>query len=1110
MPLRNEKTLSHRTKRTRLQLPSPGQIVHVRSRQYLVEDVVPGQTSAEQTRVRLACLEDDAQGEALEVLWEKEVDAQVRTAREWTEVEKRGFDSPRLFASYLDTLRWNCVTATDARLLQAPFRAGIQVMTYQLEPLRKALLQPRVNLFIADDVGLGKTIEAGLVLRELLMRQKVRRVVVSCPPSVVLQWQDELERRFGLSFVVYDRAFVAAQRRERGFGVNPWTTHPRFLISHALLRDEDYAAGLRDWLGDFSAGSLLILDEAHNAAPASGARYAIDSHLTRAVRDLAPRFEHRLFLSATPHNGHSNSFSALLEILDPLRFCRGVPIKSAKLLDAVMVRRLKSDLSETVGGLPERRIEQVDIDGLPDDAPELLLSRLLDEYADLREARLAAASRSEQAAAALVICSLQKRLLSSIEAFASTLTVHRRAIEKARETPKESRRGRRATARQMALLRAQPGPDDEDTALSEAEVAEQDAAAVTAATEGAEGAVSAGPSARERELLEQMQKVADAARGLPDARVRHLIDWIRANCMRADRRTWDSRRVLVFTEYGDTKRYLETQLRSAFATTDQADERIRTFHGGMGDESREEVKRSFNLDPRRHPLRILIATDAAREGVNLQNHCADLFHFDVPWNPSRLEQRNGRLDRKLQRSPVVRCHYFVYLQRPEDRVVQALVRKTERIERELGSLSPVLEQRLSDKLSGRVRRAEAEKVAREIEDEDASTADRATVDDELEAVRERKEQLAKQLDQLRNMLANSERYLGFDPDRLASAVSSSLQILGAAALAPAASGSIETAAIAADALRAGEGYEAARPAPAPFTFPALDRQAGADPSWAETLDTLRPPRRKGVRPWDWRRESPIRSVVFTAPDAIDDEVVQLHLEHRVVRRLLGRFLAQGFVHDDLARACVGHTQDALPRAVLLGRLSLYGPAAARLHDEVIAVAARWSEPAARKGPLRPYAERAEAETLRLLDASLIAPESAGVSADVRKKLASTAAADAQDLIPHLKERAQETAARAQRLLTERGDREAREMAQILDAQRTRIDAQRRIQDPTQLRLFADEERRQLEADRRHWEKRLGEIAAERAREPERIRASYEVKATRVEPVGLVYLWPVSG
>jgi hypothetical protein len=117
------------------------------------------------------------------------------------------------------------------------------------------------------------------------------------------------------------------------------------------LVDEAYVAGLRDWLGPLRPQSLLILDEAHHAAPASGAKYAIDSQITRTVRDLAGRFEHRLFLSATPHNGHSNSFSALLEILDPNRFCRGVKVRPRD-LDAVMVRRLKDDIREIEGGWP--------------------------------------------------------------------------------------------------------------------------------------------------------------------------------------------------------------------------------------------------------------------------------------------------------------------------------------------------------------------------------------------------------------------------------------------------------------------------------------------------------------------------------------------------------------------------------------------------------------------------------------------------------------------------------------------------------------------------------------------------------------------------------------
>jgi hypothetical protein len=151
-----------------------------------------------------------------------------------------------------------------------------------------------------------------LIARELLMRKKVREIVVACPPSMLLQWQEELEQRFGLLFEILDKDFIAQIRRERGFGVNPWTAHSRFLISHRLLIDEAYAGPLRNWLGTFRPGTMLILDEAHHAAPSSGQRYAIDSQITRAIQGLSPRFEHRLFLSATPHNGHSNSFTALL------------------------------------------------------------------------------------------------------------------------------------------------------------------------------------------------------------------------------------------------------------------------------------------------------------------------------------------------------------------------------------------------------------------------------------------------------------------------------------------------------------------------------------------------------------------------------------------------------------------------------------------------------------------------------------------------------------------------------------------------------------------------------------------------------------------------------
>jgi SNF2-related domain len=333
-------------------IPSAGQIARVRQRLYLVESTVAPPRPGDSTLVSLSCVEDDAQGQRIDVLWDREIDPEIITGEEWDLIARRGFDPSKLFAAYLNTLKWNCVTSTDPRLFQSPFRAGIKLDAYQLEPLRKALRLPRVNLFIADDVGLGKTIEAGLITRELLLRKKTREVVVCCPPSMLFQWKDELEVRFGLTFEILDKEYMKRVHRERGFGINPWSTHSRFLVSHRLLIDESYAAPLRDWLGDFRTGTLFILDEAHHAAPASGQRYAIDSQITRAVRDLAHRFEHRLFLSATPHNGHSNSFSALLEILDPQRFCRGVPV-TKKALDDVMVRRIKEDIREIQGGFPK-------------------------------------------------------------------------------------------------------------------------------------------------------------------------------------------------------------------------------------------------------------------------------------------------------------------------------------------------------------------------------------------------------------------------------------------------------------------------------------------------------------------------------------------------------------------------------------------------------------------------------------------------------------------------------------------------------------------------------------------------------------------------------------
>ena len=545
------------------------------------------------------------------------------------------------------------------------------------------------------------------------------------------------------------------------------------------------------------------------------------------------------------------------------------------------------------------------------------------------------------------------------------------------------------------------------------------------------------------------------------------------------------------------KRYVVQQISDAIAATDRANQRIAVYHGPTPQAEREEIKRAFNTDPKRNALRILVATDAAREGLNLQTHCWNLFHIDVPWNPSRMEQRNGRIDRKLQPKDEVFCHYFVYQQRVEDRILQALVRKTEIIKRELGSLSQVLEGRLATTLSQGIRHRDVTLLEAEITTTDLAAESKQTVEDELEGSRERQEDLKAQIKRLQGRLKSSQDWIALTEDHFRDAITSGLELMGAEPLEP-------------SPVTAGASSKTAR-----FVFPALDQRRGADPTWAETMDTLRVPRRRDQKPWEWRSTSPIRPVVFEDTGTMDDDVVHLHLEHRVVQRLLGYFTSQGFIYHDLSRACLAQTTDAIPRVILIGRLCLYGPRAARLHEVIVPVTARWIELSQRKGqPLKPFKEDqvAESKTLDLLEDALLPTGHPDVNKVIQEKLQNAAPEDIRQLLPQLEERGQRLAEEARVALNRRGDEEADAMKKILEQQKRRVSAKLEDQaGDNQLRMgFALEEQRQLESDQRHWVKRLAAIDRELAEEPQRIRSIYDVKAQRIEPIGLVYLWPVTG
>ena len=1069
-------------------VPAVGDIVQVRRRQYLVEAVdaeasVPGMPPSA-TRVSLVGLDDDNQGRRTDVFWGLELGARIQQAElQGLGALNRVDPSPHL-AAYLNALRWNTVTATDATLFQAPFRAGIQILPHQMLPLKKALELPRANLFLADDVGLGKTIEAGLVLQELLLRQQVDFVLISAPAAVCHQWRNEMEKRFGLSFETYNRAFVARRRQERGFGTNPWTTHNRFIISHQMLRRPEYREPLLQVLKSMgSTKTLLILDEAHAAAPASQSKYAVDSQFTHVVRDVAPLFKNRLFLSATPHNGHSNSFSALLEILDPQRFTRGVPIHGTKELAPVMVRRLKSDLRRLLpeGGFPDRQVVQIDLshrDGHWQAASggdaghtvgsgtdfELELSRLFDAYV--------AQMRGKQGRSALVFVNLQKRLLSSTEAFARTLGLH------------AQRMGVALPERYVATV-VVDDPNDEDDDQPSAEAREL--------AEVEEG--SAQPMDRQADgydLLRQLLRLSDASRHRPDAKTRALIHFIHKNMCPAaglgrdvakTQQRWSERRIIVFTEYADTKRYLVDLLQQALQYTDQGESRVIEFHGGMSDDQREATQRAFNAPPAVHPVRILVATDAAREGLNLQNYCADLFHYDIPWNPARMEQRNGRIDRALQRSPVVRCHYFHYTQRPADAVLRTLMRKVDVIGAELGSLSAVVLESCT--------RVMAQGIHSDTEAALAAIAppehEQQTVVAELEQARARDQTLRDEIDNARTLLDKGMRRLNVDGDLLRQAIDVGLQLRKIAPLTP-------------QSPEPSASGEATAPT---YLLPKLPQ------SWDRTLDTLRGPRARDESEEQWRGRSPL-PVSFHTQHEMRSDLNQLHLAHPFVKRVLGRLTAHGVGTHDLSRVGILRSSNTAQTWVMaVGRLCLFGAGATRLHDELICVVAPWLEGKG-AGHLVPVEGRAEGEIIGRLFELMQRPGSLKpVGRALEERLTADAEHDFATLWPHLVQEADAKRHLAHQQLDLRGREEAAALQSLLATQAENIHKSlaARRQSPLTFSPAEQAQARQMAAESRYMTERLKAIAQEATVEPAQIRDLYRVVLHRMEPTALLYIYP---
>ncbi|MNX40898.1 RNA polymerase-associated protein RapA [compost metagenome] len=647
-------------------LPREGMMALVRNRRGLIANVEafppdPG-PEGRLHLVRIAYTDPDGSREE-SLIWEREAGARLIESQALPAVTETPPMDGREFNALVRASRWSALTPTlelaglheDQPMLASPFFGALQLEDYQLVPLLRALRMPRVTLLLADGVGLGKTVECGLILRELMLRRRIRRVLILCPATLRRQWQQEMQEKFAVRFDLIDRKETLAVQKRLGIGANPWKVYEKAIVSYQYLRQPDVfeqfraAAQCSDPRGrPQTSGApstetpwdLLIVDEAHNLSPGG---FGPDSELSRMLRKMSPWFEHRVFLSATPHNGHTRSFSGLLEALDPVRFSRTSSFtpEEKQRIEQVVLRRLKRDLDRDAG---KHRFTERQVVALPDldlGNEERALVAAFEAFRQEVRRQVRKALRSEALAGAFAVEVLSKRLLSGPATFAESWWRCMEGLE-------SSTAARSLEVRTAKAAVAMDLEDDE-----EREARARHALSVVGAWLSTMAQALEAPIVQVNLALEALG-MGRRQTGHPtcDARFERLKTLCDSTLLTQDGWRPDER-LIVFTEYKTSLDYLARRLDAAYGSL--GDGAIRILYGGMRDEERQRIKAAFN-DPD-DPLRILVATDAASEGLNLQSTCRYLLHWDIPWNPSRMEQRNGRLDRHGQARDVTIFHF---------------------------------------------------------------------------------------------------------------------------------------------------------------------------------------------------------------------------------------------------------------------------------------------------------------------------------------------------------------------------------------------------------------------------------------------------------------------
>ena len=558
-----------------------------------------------------------------------------------------------------------------------PFRSfghlGVEPRPYQLTPLLMALKLDPVRLLIADDVGIGKTIEAGLIARELLDRGEVRRLAVLCPPPLAEQWQTELREKFHLDAELVQPSTVTRLERNTQLGQSLFDLYPYVIISTDFIKsDRRRVEFLR------TCPELVIVDEAHTCAT-GGSQRSAQHQRHQLVADLAADpMRHLLLVTATPHSGNEDAFRSLLTLLNPAFSQLPEDLsgpsqqEQRRQLAAHFIQRRRADIRaylDVTTVFPERK-----------DLPELgyrltpayqqLLNRVL-RYA--REiATTPTSARYRQRIRWWSALALLRSIASSPAAAAETLRT-RAATADAHDVTEVDDIGRRTVLdlvddEVLEGTDITPGSDFEE---SEAEASDKEASEKEV---GLDGSGSRGEQ-REQRRLREMAREADALRGASDAKLQEGIKVVQALLK-------DGFSPIIFCRFIATADYVADALRQRLPK----DVMVEAVSGRLPPAEREARVEALGEASRR----VLVSTDCLSEGINLQDHFDAVIHYDLSWNPTRHEQREGRVDRYGQANPEIRVVTLYGLDNQIDGLVlEVLLRKHKAIRNQLGISVPV-------------------------------------------------------------------------------------------------------------------------------------------------------------------------------------------------------------------------------------------------------------------------------------------------------------------------------------------------------------------------------------------------------------------------------------